>query len=114
VTAEGWSGIGADDGGGGQRLALRLFPALVVLAPPRCLSQRISVVSAGHLHAVDAEIEGILARSPGLGDDERPSDEGRRLARPATLDRQRGEVDVAAVRTMSCTARRPPSSASSP
>ncbi len=52
-------------------------------------------VLAQHLHAVDAEVIIVLAgvgRAP--GDDQRPGDERRRLARPAALDRQLGQVDV--------------------
>ena len=105
------AGIGADHGRGRQRLAL--LPALQrrwCCAPPRCLSQRISVVSRpGHLHAVDAEVEAVLARrARALGDDQRPGDQRRRLARPAGLDRQPAEIDVGAAAARSPgTARAP-------
>ena len=53
-------------------------------------------VSPEHLHPVDAEIEVVFldALRP-LGDDERPGDERRGLARPAGLDGKLREVDVA-------------------
>ncbi len=52
-------------------------------------------VPAGHLHAVDAEIEVVLlGLGRALGDHQRPSDQRRRLARPAALDRQPAEIDV--------------------
>ncbi len=92
------AGVGADHRGGGQRLALRLRPAPVMLraaAMPEPAHQRR--VAAGHLHAVDAEVERILPRrARPLGHDQRPGDQRRRLARPAGLDRQRREVDLAA------------------
>ncbi len=54
-------------------------------------------VAAEHLHAVDAEVEVVLlGRARPLGDHQRPGDERRRLARPAGLDRQLGEVDLGA------------------
>ena len=93
------AGIRADHRRGGQRLALAaLLPALVVLGAAAMLEpahQRR--VPAGHLRAVDAEIEAVLAlgRRP-LGDDQRPGDQWRRLAGPAGLHRQAGKVDVVA------------------
>ena len=54
-------------------------------------------VAAGHLHAVDAEVEIVLARrARPLGDDQRPGDQRRRLAGPAGLHRQKAEIDIAA------------------
>ena len=62
------AGIGADHHRGRQRLALALRASAGDAARRRDVgSQRIKVrVAARHLHAVDAEVEAVLAR-PGLG-----------------------------------------------
>ena len=63
------------------------------------------LVPVQHLHAVDAEIEIVLARVAGpFGHHQRPGDQRRRLARPAGLDRQRD-------RSMSRRAARSPDTA---
>ncbi len=50
------------------------------------------------LHAIDAEIEIVLAGvARSLGHDQRPSDQGRRFVRPAGLNRQPGKIDVGAI-----------------
>ena len=55
-------------------------------------------VLARHLHAVDAEVEGILALARrSFGDDQRPGDQRCGLARPAALDRQFREIDILAL-----------------
>ena len=52
-------------------------------------------IRAGHLHTVNAQVVAVLGRpTRPLGDDQGPGDERRRLARPAGLDRQRGQIDV--------------------
>ena len=76
-----------------------LGPALHVGQPPQAQATREHLRE--HLHAVDAEIEFVLARvGRPLGHHQRPGDQGRRLARPAGLDRQPAEVDVAAGRVL--------------
>src|SRR5215471_6612443 len=81
-----------------QRVAAFLTPALMMLRPAAMLEpahQRR--VRARHLHAVDTEIEVVLATVPRtFCDDQRPGDERRGLARPAGLDRKHGEVDLRA------------------
>ena len=93
------AGIGTQHGGAGQGVLAALAPAAVVLGAAAMLEpahQR--AVAPQHLHAVDAEIELVLARvGRALGDDQRPGDQGRGLARPAGLDRQPAEVDVGAL-----------------
>ncbi len=94
------AGIGADHRAGGQGLALaRGLPAAVVLGAA-AVGQPAHDGRFGpsHLHAVDAEVVVVLAGRLGraLGDDQRPGDQRRGLARPAGLDRQLGEIDLVA------------------
>src|SRR5207302_4049875 len=92
------AGIGDDDDRRGQWLALGLAPALVMLraaAMPEPTHQRR--VAPGHLHAVDAEVESVLARCAwAFGHDKRPGDQRRRLVGPAGLDRQQPKIDLGA------------------
>ena len=56
-----------------------------------------AAVAPQHLHAVDAEIEAVLARlARPVGDHQRPGDQGSRFARPAALHRQPAEIDLIA------------------
>jgi len=93
------AGVGADDASDGERPALFLLPARVML---RAAAMREPAhdrfVLAKQLHPVDAEIEVVFASCPRPPrDDEGPGDERCGLTRPAGLDRQRREVDVASL-----------------
>ncbi len=70
---------------------------MVLRAAAMCQPAHQRGVAPGHLHAVDAEIVIVLALvARPFGHDQRPGDERRRLARPAGLDREIAEIDVAA------------------
>ena len=89
--------VGSDDRGGGQRPCpgLRRPGSLGVVAGAAAMPQPAHQgrVPARHLHAVDADIG---AASRVRGDNQRPGDQRRRLARPAPLDGEASEVDVGA------------------
>ena len=91
--------ISSQNRAGRQGLALAgLFPATVMLRPaPVGQPAHDGAVLAQNLHPIDAQIEVILAvLARTLGDNQRPCDQGGRLARPAGLDRQLGQVDLIA------------------
>ena len=96
---ENGGGVGADHGGGGQRLALFRRPARMVAGAAAMLQpahQRR--VPPGDLHPVDAEVETVLGRPPRPPrHHQRPRDKRRGLVRPAGLDREAPEVDIVAL-----------------
>ena len=96
---QGDAGVGAEHGRAGQGVLAALAPAAVVLGAAAMLEpahQR--AVAAQHLHAVDAEVELVLARvGRALGHHQRPGDQRCGLAGPAGLDRQPAEIDVGAL-----------------
>jgi hypothetical protein len=98
-SREDGAGIGAEDDGAGQRAGLSGLLVPGVVLRPAAVGQPAhdGLVLAQHLHAVDAEVEVVLAvLGRTLGDDQTPGDQGRRLAGPAGLDGQAGEVDPVA------------------
>ena len=90
--------IRADDGGGGQGFRPFLLPAGVVLCPAAMFQPaHQGRVAAGHLHAVDAQIERVGLVASGIGPlchHQRPGDQRCGLARPASLNRQARQIDI--------------------
>ena len=88
--------IGPQHGGQGEGLPGELPAELEKVQRAAAVGQPAhdGLVAADELLAVDAEVLSRLARA--ARDDQPPGDQRGRIARPAVLDGQGGEVDVAA------------------